>query len=76
MYEINTERFDEITLPSGNGLVILAASQSFDEHLVRLNTALYDRVENRTFNYKLKGREKRFHKRHMKLSWRRTNRTI
>ena len=76
MYEINTERFDEITLPSDNGLVILAASQSFDEHLVRLNTALYDRVENRTFNYKLKGREKRFHKRHMKLSWRRTNRTI
>ena len=73
MYEINTERFDEITLPSDNGLIILAASQSFDEHLVRLNTALYDRVENRTFDFKLKGKAKRKHKKRLRRSKKKPN---
>lgn len=76
MYEINTERFDEVVLPSDSGLIILAATESNDAHLVRLNTALYDRVENRPFDFKLKGKEKRQHKRRLRNSKRRPNQTI
>lgn len=76
MYEINTERFDEVVLPSDSGLIILAATESNDAHLVRLNTALYDRVENRPFDFKLKGKEKRQHKRRLRNSKRKPNQTI
>ncbi|MDO4380021.1 MAG: glycoside hydrolase family 38 C-terminal domain-containing protein [Clostridia bacterium] len=68
MYEINTENFDEITLPSDKGLIILAATETFDTRLVRLNTALYDRVENRTFDYKMSHSEKRKHKKKLRRS--------
>lgn len=76
MYEINTERFDEVVLPCDSGLIILAATESNDAHLVRLNTALYDRVENRPFDFKLKGKEKRQHKRRLRNSKRKPNQTI
>ncbi len=76
LYEINTENFDEITLPSDSGLLILAATETFDDRLIRLNSALYDRVEKRDFNYKMSHREKRKYKHNMRISKRPTNSTI
>ena len=75
MYEINTESFDEITLPSDSGLIILAATETFDTGLVRLNSALYDRVENRTFDYKMSRKERRRHKKMLRKSKRKPNET-
>ncbi len=68
MYEINTENFDEIKLPSDGGLLVLAATETFDTRLIRLNSALYDRVENRTFDYKMSHAEKRRHKKNLRRS--------
>ena len=75
MYEINTESFGEITLPADSGLIILAATETFDTGLVRLNSALYDRVENRTFDYKMSRRESRRHKKMLRKSKRKPNET-
>ena len=68
MYEINTENFSEIKLPDDSGLLILAATEAFDTGLVRLNSALYDRVDNRTFDYKMSFKERRRHKKMLKKS--------
>ena len=53
MYEINTENVDEITLPEDSGLLIIAATQVYENRAVRLATALYDRIEKRPFDYKM-----------------------
>ena len=68
MYEINTENFSEIKLPDDSGLLILAATETFDTRLVRLNSALYDRVDNRTFDYKMSFNERRRHKKMLRKS--------
>lgn len=68
MYEINTENFSEIKLPDDSGLLILAATETFDTRLVRLNSALYDRVDNRTFDYKMSFKERRRHKKMLRKS--------
>lgn len=73
MYELNTASFDEITLPDDNGLVILAATEVFDDRLVRLNSELYDRVENRKFDYKMSVSEKREHKKRLRKSKKKPN---
>lgn len=59
MYEINTENADEITLPDDNGLLIIAATESFENKVARLNSALYDRISKRPFDYRMSGKEKR-----------------
>lgn len=59
MYEINTENVNEITLPDDNGLLILAATEVYENNVVRLNTHLYDRIEKRPFDYKLSRKEKK-----------------
>lgn len=68
MYEINTENFSKIKLPDDSGLLILAATETFDTRLVRLNSALYDRVDNRTFDYKMSFKERRRHKKMLRKS--------
>lgn len=59
MYEINTENVNEITLPDDNGLLILAATEVYENNVVRLNTPLYDRISKRPFDYKMSRREKK-----------------
>ncbi|MCM1545350.1 MAG: glycosyl hydrolase-related protein, partial [Ruminococcus sp.] len=58
MYEINTEGVSEITLPDDSGLIILAATEVFDNRDVRLATQTYDRINRRTFDYKMTRAEK------------------
>lgn len=64
MYEINTADADSITLPDDNGLIILAASQVNDSFYIKMNSALYDRIKTRKFDYKMSGKEKRAYKKH------------
>ena len=59
MYEIDTEGVDTVTLPDDNGLIILAAAQTRDTDKTALQTALYDRVSGRKFDYKMSRKEKR-----------------
>lgn len=68
MYEINTENVDEITLPDDSGLIILAATQVYDVRDCRLNSALYDRVQKREFDYKMSRKEKKNYKKLKKKS--------
>ena len=58
MYEINIDGVDEITLPDDNGLIILAATEVFDNRDVRLASQTYDRVAKRPFTYKMSSAEK------------------
>ncbi len=64
MYEINVSGSNTVTLPDDNGLIILAASQSDDKSYIRLNSALYDRIKERKFTYKMSAKEKRAYRRH------------
>ncbi len=66
MYEIDIDGVDSITLPYDNGLIILAASQSKDDSYAYLSTELYDRVQNRMFDYKMSFKEARRHKKRIK----------
>lgn len=59
MYEINTENVNEITLPDDNGLLILAATEVYENNVVRLNSQLYDRISKRPFDYKMSRKEKK-----------------
>lgn len=58
MYEINIDGVDEIILPDDNGLIILAATEVFDNRDVRLASQTYDRVAKRPFTYKMSSAEK------------------
>lgn len=64
MYELNISGVDSVTLPDDKGLIILAATQSKDSSYIRLETALYDRIKERKFDYKMSAKEKRAYKRH------------
>ncbi len=64
MYEINTDGADTLTLPDDNGLIILAASQSDDGSFVKLATPLYDRIKERTFDYKMSFKERQAYRKH------------
>lgn len=64
MYELNIGGVNSVTLPDDKGLIILAASQSKDSTYIMLETALYDRIKERKFDYKMSGKEKRAYKRH------------
>lgn len=68
LYEFNTENVDEITLPGDNGLLILAATEKFDNRDVRLNNALYDNISKRPFDYKMSRKEKKQCKKRKKKS--------
>ncbi len=68
MYEVPVGETGEITLPNDNGLIILAATQTQEETTTNLQTALYDRVSDRTFDYKMSSKEKRHHNK-MKKKW-------
>ncbi len=60
MYEIDIDGADSITFPDDNGLIVLAAAQTFDAEDTKLVTPLYDRIAGRKFDYKMTGKEKRF----------------
>ena len=64
MYELNVSGADTVTLPDDKGLIILAASQSQDSSYINLETALYDRIKERKFDFKMSAKEKRAYKRH------------
>ena len=71
MYEVPVGETGTITLPNDNGLVILAATQTQENTTTDLQTALYDRVTDRTFDYKMSSKEKRHHRK-MKKKWKKT----
>ena len=66
MYEIDTKDVETVTLPDDNGLIILSAAQTKDTEYAVLETALYDRVSDRKFDYKMTGKEKRKHRAQMR----------
>ena len=66
LYSLSTEDAKEVTFPEDNGLVVLAAAESLDSCDVILSTPLYDRVEKRTFDFEMSGKEKKQHKKMMK----------
>lgn len=63
MYEVPVGETGVITLPEDNGLIILAATQTRESTTTTLETALYDRVTGRVFDYKMSAKEKRSYKR-------------
>ena len=71
MYEVPVGETGVITLPNDNGLIILAATQTQESTTTELQTALYDRVSGREFNYKMSSKEKRHHRK-MKKKWKKT----
>ncbi|MBR5438436.1 MAG: hypothetical protein IKV21_05905, partial [Clostridia bacterium] len=71
MYEIDVPNGSVVTLPEDNGLIILAAAQCSDTAYAKLETALYDRVSGRKFDYKMSRKEKKNHKKQMK-KWKKT----
>ena len=71
MYEVPVGETGVITLPEDNGLMILAATQTQEETTTALQTALYDRVSDREFTYKMSSKEKRHHNK-MKKKWKKT----
>ena len=71
MYEINTEDASKITLPADDGLLILAATTSYEKRSVKLISDLYDRLEKRPFDYKMSMKEKSRYKK-MKRKWKKT----
>ena len=65
MYEIDISGADSVTFPDDDGLMIIAASQTDDDSCIKLITPLYDRVQNRNFDFRLSAKEKildRLHK--------------
>ena len=64
MYEINIDGADSVVLPDDNGLIIIAASQTQDADATVLQTALYDRIKERKFDYKMSAKEKRAYRKH------------
>ncbi len=73
MYEINTKNVDEITLPDDNGLLIIAATQVYENRYVRLCNDLYDTVSERPYNYKMSFTEYKEYKKLKKKSKRPPN---
>ena len=71
MYEVPVGETGEITLPNDNGLIILAATQTQEETTTSLQSALYDRITDREFDYKMSAKEKRHHRK-MKKKWKKT----
>lgn len=71
MYEINIDEINEIKLPNDPGLLILAATEVFENRDVKMITDLYDSLEKRPFDYKMSMSEKRTYK-HMKRRWKKT----
>jgi alpha-mannosidase len=71
MYELPIGETGIITLPEDSGLMILAATQTQEDTTTTLETALYDRVTDREFTYKMSSKEKRYHKK-MKKKWKKT----
>lgn len=64
MYELNISGANTVTLPEDNGLIIIAASQTKDGSYIKLYSALYDRIKERKFDYKMSAKEKRAYRRH------------
>lgn len=64
MYELDISGVKSVILPDDKGLIILAASQSKDSSYIKLETALYDRIKERKFDYKMSAKEKRAYKKH------------
>ncbi len=62
MYEIDLGDAKSITLPSDNGLIILAASVVKSGADTKLVTPLYDRISGRKFTFKMSNKEKRMDK--------------
>lgn len=75
MYEFNVSAVDSITLPDDNGLIIIAASQLKDNSYIKMNTALYDRIKERKFNFKMSAKEKRAYKKRKVLEKKTPNKT-
>ena len=71
MYEVPVGETGVITLPEDNGLMILAATQTQDDITTSLQSALYDRISDREFDYKMTAKEKRHHRK-MKKKWKKT----
>lgn len=71
MYELPVGETGVITLPEDNGLIILAATQTKDDSTTKLETALYDRISERPFDYKMSSKEKRRYKK-LKRKWKKT----
>ena len=71
MYEVPVGETGVITLPDDNGLIILAATQTQEETTTNLQSALFDRVSDRVFDYKMSAKEKRHHRK-MKKKWKKT----
>ncbi|HZJ75009.1 MAG TPA: glycosyl hydrolase-related protein, partial [Clostridia bacterium] len=57
MFEIPVISDAPVILPANESVIILAASASLDDKEFTLATQLYDRLEKRPFDYKLKARE-------------------
>lgn len=75
MYEINTDNVSEITLPDDNGLLIIAATEVYENNVVRLNSVLYDRIDKRPFDFKMTRKERNTVKKLKKKSKRPVNQT-
>lgn len=75
MYEINTDGINEITLPEDNGLLILAATEVYENNTVRLNSQLYDRISKRPFDFKMSRKERNTVKKLKKKSKRPLNKS-
>lgn len=68
MYELNLGDAETVTLPKDKDLIILAATQSRDGSFIKLETALYDRIKERKFDYKMSFIEKLNYKYNMTIS--------
>ena len=71
MYEIDIKGATTVTLPEDNGLIILVAAQSNEDEYAKLESALYDRISGRKFDYQMSRKEKKHHKKQMK-KWKKT----
>ena len=63
MYEVPVGETGVITLPEDNGLIILGATQTNESVTTTLESALYDRISERPFDFKMTAKEKRNYKR-------------
>ena len=68
MYELNLGDADTVVLPKDKDLIILAATQSRDGSFIKLETPLYDRAEERKFDYKMSFGEKLSYKFNKRIS--------
>ena len=65
LYELNTEGAFEVTLPDDSGLVLLAATQSFEKRTAALATRISEQVERRAFDFTMTNRERAAHEKQM-----------